>query len=204
MSKSTCKNSQQKLVLMAGLPGVGKTTIARELAKELGKEWEVIDKDGLIEKLILEKKMDEDSASHEAYDKSFNAVEQSLQMNHSVILDTATLQSFILEKATSIASEMGVQLKILFLVADRDLRNERLQLRPPQITVIRVDPESFTAYFECFSHLPKFPDRFTLDTRKPLDECCFRSIQYLSSSPDDRAELVDDEANLRSEDLVTV
>ncbi len=188
MSKST-------LTLMAGLPGVGKTTLARALGEELG--WRVIDKDGLIEKLLQDEK-DEDKASYQAYNESFDAVRKSLQSNHSVILDTATLHSFILEEAMAIASKMCVRLNVIFLVAERKLRNERLRYRPQQITVIREDPLTIDDYFRCFKHLPEFPDRFTLDTSKPLKECCSRAIEYLVSNTNDRKKLVDDEAELRS------
>lgn len=189
-------NTVPTLTLMAGLPGVGKTTLARMLADDL--HWKVIDKDGRIEKLLLEGEKDENEASRQAYNESFNAVRESLQSNHSVILDTATLHSFILEEGRNVASKMHVQLKVIFLVAECELRHDRIRRRPPQITVIREDPKTIDEYFLCFKHLPEFPDRFTLDTSKPLLESFMRAKEYLTSSILDREKLIDDEKDLRS------
>lgn len=193
---STSDNSPLTLVLMAGLPGVGKSTLARALKEELG--WQVIDKDELKDQFIRDG-LDDYAAGYKAYDLSFEAVRWELKNNRSVILDTAALHRFILDKAYDIVSEMSpvqVRLKVLFLVvADRELRNERIKHRPPQTTVFRVNPSTTSEYLDCYKHLPLPPGSFYLDTstQRPEDYLP-RASYYLKSY---EAKYHDDEEKLR-------
>jgi predicted kinase len=189
-------NSTLTLALMAGLPGVGKTTLARALGEELG--WLVIDKDELKEQFLRDKD-DDYTAGRKAYDWSFEAVRKELANNRSVILDTAALHPFILEKAQEIISSMEsvqVRLKVLFLVVDnREERNRRIEHRPPQTTIIRVDPSTMDEYFECYRHLPLPPGSFHLDTsEQPLEKYLPRANDYLVS---DNVKYNDDEEKLK-------
>ncbi len=196
MSNSTPDNPTLTLTLMAGLPGVGKSTLAHLLGKEL--DWTVIKKDEVKEQLLRDG-LGDDAASFKAYNLSFKAAREELKQNRSVILDTAALHSFILKEAQEIISDMmpaRVRLKVLFLVvADRDLRNERIQQRPPQTTVKRVDPSNINDYLDHYLHLPLPPGSFYLDTstHKPEDYQP-RASYYLRS---DDAKYDDDEEMLK-------
>ena len=87
--------SRLTLVMMAGLPGSGKTTLAYALGRELG--WQVIDKDKDRE-LLVEQGFDEDRAGKVAYELSFAHARTLLTRHHiSAILDTAALHHFILD-----------------------------------------------------------------------------------------------------------
>ena len=191
-------NSTLTLTLMAGLPGVGKSTLARLLGNEL--YWRVIDKDGLKEQLLRDG-LDDAAASYQAYDWSFQAVRKELKQNRSVILDSAALHSFILEEAQKIVSEMipvQVRLKVLFLVvADPERRRMRIKHRPPQTTVIRTDPSTINEYLDCFSHLPLPPGSFYLDTSMRLPEDYFPRASYYLTSDD--AKYDDDEEMLKTQ-----
>ena len=171
-------NAKLKLVLMAGLPGAGKTTLSIKLSQELG--WYVINKD-CLKISLLNMGLDDLLAGNAAYRQSFD-IALDILTNHrnSVILDSAALHSFILEEAQAIIRRVeNVQFKIVFCVADRDVRNLRLRTRPAQITAIRVDPETIADYFKEFKHLPPEPERLTLFTNRHISECLDEARAYL-------------------------
>jgi predicted kinase len=147
------KNSQFTLALMAGLPGVGKSTLAYTLSRALN--WHVIDKDRHKE-VLLKQGWDDEKAGIATYELAFETA-RIILMRHqaSVILDSAALHSFILENALSIVESVpNAQLKVILCVADRDLRNKRLRSRPLQTTNITVGPETIADYLRLFQHLP--------------------------------------------------
>ncbi len=168
--------SRATLVLMAGLPGAGKTTLAYALGRELG--WQVIDKD-TYKQVLSKQGLDDDRASKIAYELSF-AQARTLLIQHrvSTILDTAALQRFILDEVMEIVCGVKeAQLKVIFCVADRDLRNQRLRNRPYQPTSIRVDPATIPDYLRYYEHLPK--NKITLLTNVPLVECVVKAREYI-------------------------
>ena len=117
-------NTKLTLVLMAGLPGAGKTTLSCELGSALG--WQVINKDRYKEELMKQGHGDDES-SREAYEQSFKIASKILSCEWtSVILDSAALDPFILIK--EIVLEAGhAQLKVILLGADRRTRNDHMR-----------------------------------------------------------------------------
>jgi predicted kinase len=172
------QSARLTLLLMAGLPGAGKTTLAGYLGCDLG--WQVIDKDGRKQEL-MNQGVDDDTSGRRAYDLSFAEARETLSIKRtSVILDSAALHKFILASARDIVSNVeDSRLKVILCVADRDLRNERLRKRPAQITAIRVDPASIIDYLQYFEHLPS--DKLTLFTHIPVEECYAKAIEYLKT-----------------------
>lgn len=125
------------LVLMAGLPGVGKTTLAFALGQKLG--WAVLEKDLLKELFLAVPSFDEDRAGWEAYEYSLHVTEQFL-VNYqlSVILDTSLLYPFILERAEKLVACSGAQLKVILCDVDEDTRQERLHTRAKRMSQARA------------------------------------------------------------------
>lgn len=166
------------LVLMAGLPGAGKTTLAYALGHAC--QWPVIDKD-MYKEVLSSQGLENDLASRVAYELSFATIHAALvRQRVSVIFDTAALQHFILDMVTEIVSSADVaQLKVILCVADRDLRNRRLRNRPFQPTTIRVDPDTIADYLHHFRHLPS--DTLVLYTNIALEECLMKARDYITS-----------------------
>jgi predicted kinase len=120
------------LVLMAGLPGAGKTTLAFKLGQKLG--WAVLERD-LIKESLLKGKIDEDTAGRAAYDCSLKITENFLvDQQLSVILDTSLLYPFILERAKQLVARSGAQLKIILCEVDEGTRQHRLRTRKKRIS----------------------------------------------------------------------
>jgi len=112
------------LVLMAGLPGTGKTKLAYQLVKSFG--GIVIDKD-IIHTAMLSKGLNHADSASAAYEVAFCLVKDLLlNQGQSVILDTAGRQPFILERARIIAKETQGTLKIIRCVAPHEVRVARL------------------------------------------------------------------------------
>ncbi len=166
------------LVMMAGLPGTGKTTLAYALGQELG--WQVIDKDKYKE-VLMKQGFDDDRAGKVAYELSFEMTRTLLIKRHiPVILDTAALHHFILDEVREIVRSIDeAQLKVVFCVADRHLRNDRLRNRLDQPTSIRVDPDTISDYLRYFDHLPD--DKLIIYTNVLFKQYLARVKAYVTS-----------------------
>jgi predicted kinase len=165
------------LVLMAGLPGVGKSTLAAQLGVML--EWVVLDRD-VIKTVLVDAGMDEEQAGWIAYDMFFALAHKIvMQQHHSLILDTSALHPFILERATAIAQSANAQLKVILCTADSTTRMKRLRERNDQNWRAKIHTVIFDKECCYFSHLPT--DILVLSTVAPFEDYLAQAISYLQS-----------------------
>lgn len=140
------------LLMLAGLPGTGKSTLAAALAQRL--RWPIIDKD-VVNTVLLGGDIAQAQAATLAYEVALTLTATFVvQQRLSVILDTAGRQPFILERATTIAHMAGGRLVVIRCVAPHQQRQARLSSRragPSQWT-----QDSTTAEQEArwYAHLP--------------------------------------------------
>lgn len=188
------------LVLMAGLPGVGKTKLAFDLQKALQDKsrWQVIDKDtyimnilhimdslrirGILHKMKLKGRcLDEDLAARVAYIQALHEVRTVIVKQHSsVILDSAALRPFILEKAIKVVNTVPAsRLKVIHCTANHTLRVARMLNRPGPHPKAWVNPEDDVSEPELFEHLPA--NSLTLDMSKPFEENLEKAKTYVLS-----------------------
>jgi len=183
------KNVKLTFVLMAGLPGTGKSTLALALYKELG--WTVIDKDAYKAAFLNDESasMDDKSASLMAYEKSFRVAEDELIKQKSVILDSAALRPVTIQNAENTAADVEaeikekVQIKVILCYVSRELRKKREQEKKSRIRLsptsnTTTDPFTMDEYLRDFEHLPS--DRLVLDTENSLVECLLQARKYLT------------------------
>jgi predicted kinase len=171
-------NSKPILVLMAGLSGVGKTTLANRLSLDL--HWHLTYKDGFRAKLIEEGKSEKE-ASWQAFEQAFDEARKVLTNEEasSVILDSSARFPSILENAQSIVDSVpNAQLKVILCYADKALRTSRREERDQPYDA-EVDPDTREEYMQLFAHLPE--DRLELDTAEPEGESFAKARDYLMS-----------------------
>jgi predicted kinase len=144
--------SKPTLVLMAGFPGAGKTTLANRLGQRL--DWEVIDKDGMKEQFMLEG-LSEEQAAWYAYEESFKKMSISLNIaKASIVFDSSSMREFVWDAAKEIAHNSGTDLKVVHCIVDNDIRIQRLQERNLRISQLNVATYTIQPDFSQFKHLP--------------------------------------------------
>jgi len=164
------------LVLMAGLPGVGKTTLATQLAQEL--QWTVIQRDTIKEALL--RTVDEDTAGRLAYDAFLELAEEWLvKMHMSVILDSSALHPFVRKKAQELALKAGANFKIILCHVDEDMRRQRLLLRELRNSQSRSVLRGL-GDFQQFNELPK-EHTISISTEIMLENYIDKAITYVTT-----------------------
>ncbi len=123
------------LVLMAGPPGAGKTTLAQSVGRALG--WPVVDKDTL-KSSMLTAGVPEGIAGPASYDLMFDVGRDLLlHQRLSVILDSPAGYPQVVRRAEGLATEVGAELRFVLCLTRHAVRSERLErraARPSQST----------------------------------------------------------------------
>lgn len=176
LSKQT--GHKPTLVLMAGLPGVGKTTLANRLGQIL--PWTVIDKDTIKDKLLGLGTLEEETAGWAAFEVAFGEVHDCLtKRRRSVILDSSALLPFVLERAMQLCNEAGAELKVIYCVVDNAVRLQRLQTREQRPSQSRCHLINEEEAYQRFTHLP--PNVLKLRTEGDLEEYKEEALAYLTA-----------------------
>ena len=160
---------------MAGLPGVGKTTLALALGKALG--WPVLDKD-TVKTTLLEMAVPEQISGPASYLLPLALCRDLVvQQRLSVIFDSPALYPANIAQAQGIAQASGGTLKIVYCQAESVLRNQRLALRPRRLSQLVNDPTSDAEGRTRFAHLP--PERLDLLMERPVAELTAEALEYI-------------------------
>lgn len=139
------------LLLVAGPPGAGKTTLAFSIGRELG--WTVLDKDTL-KSCLLDLQASEAIAGPASYELLLGIARDALSIGQSVILDCPAHHRSFLERCAALASGFDSRFRILLCLLDREERVRRMStrsVRPSQWTTLdprrETDPEEWIAFF---------------------------------------------------------
>ncbi len=167
------------LIVMRGLPGCGKSTIARALSKQLG--WPIIDKDDI--KDILDGHTPE--AGGLSYETMFNVARRQLLQGLNVICDSPITFSASYHKAQSIAAETNASLVIVECTCSDEQKwrqriNGRKQLKLPAHHQKDWDVlQTNRTHMENEMNYPISNPRIIVDTIRPLDEIVSEIVQWL-------------------------
>lgn len=155
----------QVLILLVGMPGSGKSTVAREFRHQLG--FLVIDKEVILSALLATG-VPETIAQPAAYNAMFDLGESLLQQGMSVVLDSPANLPETVSVAKGVCRGASAKLVVVLCSAEQEVRNERVASRtslPSQPASISTTPGTAR---ERFLHLPA--DTLEVDTMKPLED----------------------------------
>jgi predicted kinase len=163
------------IVVLAGLPGTGKTTLAYAIARVL--RWIVLDKD-LVNTVLISNGLGQNSAGPLSYDVLLQLADDMIAaQRHSVILDTAGRQPLILEHATQIAKRAPARLRVISLIAPREVRMQRMAAREARPSQWVEDETTDLEEAKWYSHLPA--DTLTISSVPPVPELLPKALEFL-------------------------
>jgi len=119
-----------RLVVLGGLPGVGKTTIARQLCAEGGF---ILLRADTIERAIVAGGMDQNSINGTGYEIARRVAEENLLLGHSCVIDTVNPWPQTREMFREIAISTGARLlEVEVMCSDIAEHRQRVESRPQE------------------------------------------------------------------------
>ena len=121
-----CERSEQVLIIVCGLPGTGKTTIAQEIAKKIKASHLNIDS---IRKRLFKKPKYTYFESALVYRVLFLIAEELLKKKINVVLDATFVFKFSRDEAKELAKKYKTQFKIIEAKCQKKILLKRIRKR---------------------------------------------------------------------------
>ncbi len=119
--------SQNRLIVFAGLPGTGKSTLAQRLALETGAIYLRID---ALEQAIRDAGALRADVGPAGYFSAYAVAENNLRLGHDVIIDAANAVEVARKSWRELAAASGARLtEIVITCSDRDEHRRRVEGR---------------------------------------------------------------------------
>ncbi len=163
------------LVVLSGLPGVGKTTIARELARTIGATHLRIDS---IEQALRQAGM---RVEGEGYRVAYAIAEDNLRLGRTVIADCVNPWPLTRSEWRSVAARAGVRaVDVEIVCSDLTEHRRRIERRSPDIAGHRLPTWSEV---ESRDYREWNGDRLVVDTARTLvDESVRLIVEAMSAA----------------------
>jgi hypothetical protein len=165
------------LVLIAGLPGTGKSTIAMHLARRL--RATVLRTDVIRKQLFPEPKYTEEEKEL-VYRVTFLIAEYLLRAERNVILDGTFYKRSLRERVYQLAKAMKTKLIIVECCAPEAVVKQRMEMRAKKKNIpTDADFEVYKKIRDQFEPLQR--PRVIVDTSNPLEENLAEIMRYIRS-----------------------
>ena len=124
------------LIILGGLPGTGKTTIARELARQLGALYLRIDS---IEQAIRDFRAVSKPVDDAGYCIAYVVAEDNLRLGRTVVADSVNPVEVTRDAWTAVAKRVPVRaVEIEVICSDLNEHRRRVEARTTEISGLRV------------------------------------------------------------------
>ena len=122
------------LIALGGLPGTGKSTLARSLAAQLGAVWLRIDS---IEQAMRDAGVG--NVGPAGYHVAYALAEDNLRLGHVVIADSVNPLCITRNAFRAVAARVGCRLlQVECICSDRDAHRHRVEARQSEVPGLRL------------------------------------------------------------------
>lgn len=169
-------------VQMSGAPGAGKSTLAREIAKNI--DVIILDHD-IVKTALIESNIDANITGKTSYHVVLSLVDYYLSQNRSVIVDSPCFYNELLEKGISIARKNGAKYKYIECRIDdlneidfRLKKRKRMISQVPQVVSDKTNEKIFENWINNMKR-PSDMSYLVVDTSQPLKSYLNEVIEYI-------------------------
>lgn len=150
------------LIVVTGLPGTGKTTIAESLAKEIDAVVFSTDK---IRKMIFEKPVYNEEDKRIVYDELFSLTGKYLASRKNVILDGTFYTKALRQRAKEVGKTFSENVYFVYCETPEELLKERIDKRKDKFS-----DADYSVYLKMKKIFEEFEDDvIIIDTSNPVN-----------------------------------